>query len=710
MRSRAFFLLVLSSAFLNFRISCSINPFGHDSDSEHDEDGSVQSAENSDIDIEEDLLNISGGQGSILSGNFESPAIGAPISRVPIRITSGNRNNGLSLLYLNNQGSPDNEDSPIFTVGPNHSFPRMNFPLEPSRNETRINLSQRSRNTVPFPMLNPDQPVLLANNDDDLDTDYGFPFNQLSRTDLPSQQIVDDMNNDIRTIYSFIRDQAQFQDSEIYIRLPQKRGRKDEILRQLAPGQAVRFDTNETEFFEIIRRVFSDVRPLGTRYYGEYIDPVDGSRRFVSLPIFDCIEFYSEDDENGNDADETNDQQMNLVDNSQSNENDVRITPQNSVLQSPTRGQAANNMFITPARTTFGQNIQCPPPPLPDYNSSRYFSPELCSAAFTDPCVEAERIFAERVSRITGVANIHTSFPDQEILFDRIDNFVTSSRLSTEHLFAFEVKFEIFYKLVEKCPQKYFLPALALSLQQDEDFHKFFKIFFGIKTKFSGMNPVEYQSILIDIVLNMKTISGAAFNFFSESRNSMFFFSSFSSHPIYYGKFAPHIVANSISKYKHFNDFNDYPTNLLRYFILRFNYAEIIDLLHVHKNFSKNNFKNIFLLKNLFRDSDQFHRAIYKLFKFATDNTQQSLSSLLSNNKVKEVLKEALKHEDFAMVQVFFENFNLEIKNIKGKLAKLNFRNSPVVVDIKKINSSFCTVKISEKTKQRGITLTLPLF
>ena len=465
------------------------------------------------------------------------------------------------------------------------------------------------------------------------------------------------------------------------------------------------FDTSDTELLNIFRSAASEFSPFSSKNRGEYIDPEDGSLRLVYLPIVLNTGYLLEDErnrisekdsENRPGSDRTVAQDLFLDDDSSSTQDG----PQLSVLKTPLRAQASSNNFMTQNRTG-DQERHCSPIRTKNSNS--------CTEA------EAELIFAEKVSRLTEVANRRVNFPDQDILFERVSYFSSSKPLESTHLLAFEFEFGIFYDLVMKCPKKYFLPALALSLQQDEDFPKFLKIFYGITEKDWLLK--EYQEILIEIILNMKRVSNSAYEFFSNSRNAVFVFYDFYSYPLYYGKFAHHIVANMISKYKKSDSLeDDYTNNNLRQFILNFDYYQIIESLHNDAQFARNNLKCIFSVRNMFRDSEQFDTSIYKLFKYVHDGTKTKVYTnlLLHNDKVKKVLEIALKNEDFPVVQILFKAFKLESKNLEiyaYKLQRLSIFCPHLVVNVKKINDRFCIVEIKNRTPSRSdVSMILPLF
>jgi hypothetical protein len=493
------------------------------------------------------------------------------------------------------------------------------------------------------------------------------------------------------------------------------------------PVEAIHFDRSEEEFFNIIRRAETETSPPNTRYYGVFIDPEDGVSRYLPIPLMNLN--IDEDEETGIAAqnagdgrdDETKEENIiNVTADYQETMGtgiDGHVTP--ITLQTPPRGhstpiipglsinQPAN---YSTSEDDHDQSLYCTPPA--GMNSVFYDS-----SSFIDPCEVAETVFAQEVSLLGYEVQRHITFPDQDLLFRLIPEFDKPSHLDNSHLRAFELDFPIFYKLVSKCPRKYFLPSLALSLQYDEDFSKFLKIFLGIQRRFGFLNgcPDEFQAFFIQLFLNMKTVSKSAFEFFSRSKNGLFFFSDFSTFPCFYGKFSPDKVAEVLSKYKGASNYTEmeFPGNSLRQFILDFDYFNSIKSFHNHSKFSKFHFPIVFHLRNLFNTEHDFDLSVYSLFKFSHDKSQYYIKVLFDNDMVKKVLKFALKEENFVIIKTLFINFDLELNTDQLSLRRLNRSKIPyVTVNVRKISKSFCMVKLTFKKGDhtRLLDLILPLF
>jgi hypothetical protein len=493
------------------------------------------------------------------------------------------------------------------------------------------------------------------------------------------------------------------------------------------PIEAVQFDRSEEEFFNIIRRAETETSPPNTRYYGVFIDPEDGVSRYLSLPL---MKLNIDEDE------ETETAAQNVDDESDEETKEDNIINDTSDYQEPEAtgidGHVNPSIMQTPPRRHStpiipGLSINQPAnysTPDNDNVQNLYFTPPagsnfVDSRSFIDPCEVAETIFAQEVSRLGDFeVQRHVSFPDQDLIFQLIPEFDKPSHLDNSHLRAFELNFPIFYKLVSKCPRKYFLPSLALSLQYDEDFSKFLKIFLGIQRHFGYLNgcPDEFQAFFLQLFLNMKTVSKSAFEFFSNSKNSLFFFSDFSTFPSIYGKFSPDKVAEVLSNYKgasNYNELEEFPGNSLRQFILDFDYCNSIESFHIHPNFSKYHFPTVFYLKNLFNSEHEFDLSVYRLFKFSYYSSQYFMKVLFNNFMVKKVLKFALKEEDFGIVETLFMNFELELNTNQPAFRRLNRSKIPnVTVNVTKISKSFCMVKLTFKkgNHTRLFDLILPLF
>jgi hypothetical protein len=501
------------------------------------------------------------------------------------------------------------------------------------------------------------------------------------------------------------------------------------------PIEAVQFDRSEEEFFNIIRRAETETSPPNTRYYGVFIDPEDGVSRYLSLPLMKLnIDEDEETETAAQNVDDESDEETkedNII-----NDTSDNIINDTSDYQEPEAtgidGHVNPSIMQTPPRRHStpiipGHSINQPAnysTPDNDNVQNLYFTPPtgsnfVDSRSFIDPCEVAETIFAQEVSRLGDFeVQRHVSFPDQDLIFQLITEFDKPSHLDNSHLRAFELNFPIFYKLVSKCPRKYFLPSLALSLQYDEDFSKFLKIFLGIQRHFGYLNgcPDEFQAFFLQLFLNMKTVSKSAFEFFSNSKNSLFFFSDFSTFPSIYGKFSPDKVAEVLSNYNgasNYNELEEFPGNSLRQFILDFDYCKSIESFHTHPNFSKYHFPTVFHLQNLFNSEDEFDLSVYRLFKFSYYNSQYFINVLFDNFMVKKVLKFALKEEDFGIVEKLFMNFELELNTNQPAFRRLNRSKIPnVTVNVTKISKSFCMVKLTFKKgyHTRLFDLILPLF
>ena len=651
----------------------------------------------------------------------------------------------------------DNGSDMSLTPASNTNFLRRNIFIDSSQVPTvRMTPPQQS-----LPHLN--ESIIVPTRSQDLNSDAGFIFtqpgqpshlgqsgqsslfcspDQMGTADIPLSQ---PPRSFVRRFAPHIRSNGN--------RSVARPPRYDDRIRWYdpirAPGIVVHFDQSEVEFFNIIRRVKNEAYPPYLRYYGEYTDPNNGSIRYIRLPLmgfpFDETESTSEydfneiDDETKDEIiqDETKDE---IIQSETPGENaTIHVTEQlagnNDInpsipAQTPPRGQTSTPIFpdfsspqvsatnlFTPNSAIIRILYDCSPPAArKPYNYSIRESSCVFPGAFLDPCEVAESIFAQEVSHLNENLQRHTSFPDQEILIELLPEFFKSSRLDDRHLRAFELDFEIFFKLLAKCPRKYFFPSLALSLQYDEDFPKFLSIFFSLKHFFMKGFPDEYQNLFIETVLNMKIISNSAFEFFSSDKNGIFFFSDFSTFPCYYGKFSPHKVAEIVSSYKTLyldQSEMEYSGNPLRQFLLNFDYFTLIDSFHIYENFSKSNFTSIFRLKNLFKREEDFNISVYKLFKYSNDKTHFYTSFLLSQNAIDIVLKEALKHEDFSIVETLFLKFELE-SNVGSvqhrKLNRLGGLSLPVSINIKKINKSFCLVKLTvKKGIKQSFSLILPL-
>ena len=401
-------------------------------------------------------------------------------------------------------------------------------------------------------------------------------------------------------------------------------------------------------------------------------------------------------------------------------------TNHSETFQTPTRRSsvATGTDFANPQISTINYNTPdatitkksyCTPPVLRKiaYASSTTQISSTMSDTFFNPCYVAEFTFAQAVSRLNKNVQRRISFPDQDVLFEKLLELSASSRLDDQHLLAFEFDFPSFFKLVFNCPKKYLLPALALSLQYDEDFAKFLKLFFACKQKFSPTDKFSdnFQYFFLKLFLIMTTVSDSAVSFFSSSKNASFFFSDFLTFPHFYGKFSPHHVADVLSNYiDNVLPDSNVPSNPLKYFILKFNYLNFINSIYEITNFSRISFEKIFNRKNLFSSDEDFDLAIYKSFKYSGDKSQHSMSCLLIHNKVQNILRQALKHQDLNIIVTLFTNLSLEnSKNLT--LRRFNVTGEPyLTVSVKKISKSFCSIRFEFKNGRvrKPITLILP--
>ena len=452
-------------------------------------------------------------------------------------------------------------------------------------------------------------------------------------------------------------------------------------------------------------------------YYAEYTSEATGEVFYASLPLAfnqDISEFEfvydSGSDEASEDKDVKSTENDDTFDQATLRQNEQSTsTSQSTPISTP----VAQNPFVTPEKMRNSRNV-CPDTPrcAPIRSDNLFqdaqgdddgFEMDLCGAnesgfskSNNSGCARAERKFQEHMQTVHTVALRHTEFAIQEILFDTIEDLESSVPLNTEHLRAFEVDFDIFLKLVMNCPQKYLLPALALSLQYDEDFPKFLALFYKGKTAhYYGLYSSSFfQSVVLSFILNMPRISNSAHQFFSSPKNSVIVFADFRTHPHFYGKFSLNILASTLSKYEPIQ--MDYSSNLLRSWLLEFNYADFIDELWRDNYFSTQHFEIISKARKLFSSETKFNLAQYKLFKsvLASANYEPyyTFGIIHQKNQIRSVLNAALSQEDLEIVRVLFWNFNLEKKSVK--ILHIQHPKQTRSVHVTKINRLLCLVRI----------------
>ena len=455
----------------------------------------------------------------------------------------------------------------------------------------------------------------------------------------------------------------------------------------------------------------------------QYISEATGEVLYASLPLTfsrNVSEFVDDSDSDESSEDEIkvdSTEKDDPVEQAKLRQNEQSTSTSQSTSVSTPVAQNTNP-FVTPKRVRNSRNT-CPDAPrcFPIIDGNSYqdaqgdsllihdddFEMDLCGAnesglskSNNSGCARAERKFQEHMQTVHKAALRHTEFAIQEILFDTIEDLESSVPLNTEHLRAFEVDFDIFLKLVMNCPQKYLLPALALSLQYDEDFPKFLALFYKGKTAhYYGLYSSSFfQSVVLSFILNMPRISNSAHQFFSSPKNSVIVFADFRTHPHFYGKFSLNILASTLSKYEPIQ--MDYSSNLLRSWLLEFNYADFIDELWRDNYFSTQHFEIISKARKLFSSETKFNLAQYKLFKsvLASANYEPyyTFGIIHQKNQIRSVLNAALSQEDLEIVRVLFWNFNLEKKSVK--ILHIQHPKQTRSVHVTKINRLLCLVRI----------------
>lgn len=439
-------------------------------------------------------------------------------------------------------------------------------------------------------------------------------------------------------------------------------------------------------------------------FYGHYIDPTSGERHIVPLPLnYSQIQqevessdsSESSEDEStvaNNEASSTSGSSSTTDSSDSDNEDDQNDFDQptlnfhtpgagNTPLSTPSRRQ---NNYQTPERG-LRPTPTCPGAPLPFQHSeeeqtfkdalefgnndddsigcSRNYGNKICGSVLRSlgqlsSCAKAESKFERAMARNHSIPQVHFEFPLQEQLIDIIHKYSESSvLLEPEHLRAFEVDFNTFFKLVQRCPSKYLLPSLALSLQYDADFPKFLELFFKLKHNFDHDEDF-FHDWFLELILNMPIVSNSAYQFFSNSRNASFVFSNFNAFPCFYGKFSPNYIALILSRYQA-RDL-DYSRNPLRAWLLNFNYSALIDQFCMDSKFASANLEILPRVRNLFANDRAYSVAYYKLFKCSFDGSRHYLVQLQMADQIRAVLHIALEERDLEIIKCLYFNFRIE--------------------------------------------------
>lgn len=313
-----------------------------------------------------------------------------------------------------------------------------------------------------------------------------------------------------------------------------------------------------------------------------------------------------------------------------------------------------------------------------------------------------------------AAAQIHIDFPFQgEIIksIKELELFTRLESLESEHLRAFEVRFDLFLRLVQKCPSRFFGPALALSLQYDQDFPKFLQLFYGVKDLwgYPRHSEVNLQKMIIILGLQMPVLSNAAFKFLTSTKNAAFFLPHNQSHPHYIGKFAHHLLALNLADYlkENFDARNThFQANPLRSWILDFDYLAEINLHYKDRQFSELNLSVLYYVPLTFRNEREYPTALYKLIKTVISFDVSCLRTVQKTKQVRLLLSEASRQEDLFMIKSLFKNFDLESPLDHGVENRSQF--STVTVAVNRVNDGFCSVKLTFDGRHK-LTLLLPL-
>lgn len=321
--------------------------------------------------------------------------------------------------------------------------------------------------------------------------------------------------------------------------------------------------------------------------------------------------------------------------------------------------------------------------------------------------LEDESNFDDLIDLIAEEPRNRVNFKGQHILLSRMKDFLEDSvPLTANHLKAFEFNFPLFYQLVCAQPQKYFFPALIVSLEYDQDFTKFLKLWYGVKDSYDQSVSFSYQQILINIFLNVPRVSTAAFEFFSSSKNTMFFFDFSGPDSVFYGKFSVFYVAGELSEHlqKYPND--QEIQNLMKTWLLKFNYLKFINENLDNLEFSKINIYPLLLARNLFRTEIEYKSSLFNVFVVLDDDQKLDKAFLLlKHGKLRILLDEALKRRNFKTVKLLFSIFSLESSEdqVRGRDSSIDLSD----IVIRELNNSFCSIKIRTSN---SITVILPII
>lgn len=416
-------------------------------------------------------------------------------------------------------------------------------------------------------------------------------------------------------------------------------------------GIIINFDTSDINLMPFVEKVSFDTIPLPGFKYGEYLDQISGNKRYVNLPISSVLtDYYSDELEALFEASiplfDIETSESDILESSDTNNNSSSDSEDSSQDENPNRSSSHN---LT----------------RPCYNDDSY-----------------------------------------DMVFE---NFDSAFLFNTEQLSLFDDHFDVFFRLVQELPSKYFLPALSFSLINDKDFPKFLKLFYGFgrfnRLLYIDEHPKSLQSFIISFIMTSTHISNEAFNFFSNPQNAAFFFNLDQSHLHFTGKFSCAVLAAEILSYHYDNDFStEIPeNNILKTWIFNFDFLKTINLLYNDERFAQMILPNLSI--SVFRNSEEYLSSIYKLisnckweFKYVTQICQ--------DGKIRQLLAKALKHNNIDLVKNLFNTFVLET----GEDDYVNYRSSFSLVDVEvKIsnNGYFCCVKIMSERIQIAIMLPL---
>jgi hypothetical protein len=484
----------------------------------------------------------------------------------------------------------------------------------------------------------------------------------------------------------------------------------------------INFDANDSDMYPLVLEASSETVPRGSSCVGKFVDR-ENNTRYVNMPF--RFQLSAENDS------ESEEEDMLVVGDGETNRPSTpTIGTENAAQEiqaTPPPNQSNVDIFKTPTNQRIPVANFPPLHRLPSFEDAQredesFYDNFVASILPECKCDYAVRRLEIAMASIAEPAVVHTEFRYHNQVFGQHDIYFVyhQNEFTSEQLRAFEVNFRVFFRMVSRCPKRFFYPSLALALQYDQDFHKFLQLYFKIPHKIHS--DALFHS-LNHILMHLPVVSSKALHFFTSCVNAAFFFKTSSPSSHFIGKFPEaRFIQNLVSFYENAQKLDssqvpevDYSMNPLRRWFLEFNYLTYITSRINEQSFAENHLYSVLPSKAVFKSALDYYLAIYSIIqKIGVDvaflTKKLHSSSIISHREKRdpydatylrmltvykiprELLKLALQMRDVAMVQSLFKLYILELNDLVVDIRSLNSHPCVLLVPFQE----YCVVKILE--------------